>query len=156
MTERVGRKAARAGLIACFCCSFIFPGATLAAQERPLTKGELAKLYEGNTWIWNDGSGYFGPSGRFVAIAGKEGNKVQVDGSWTAQKNGRLCFSGVWRSKPKARGRFDQTCFLHKTKDGAILQKRLPNGEWYVFRSDKGSRSDQVLVIGDVTASAGH
>jgi len=155
MVRRLGRKAIHAAL---FFCVVLHPGNTsasgVAAQERALTRAELIKLYAGNSWLWNDGSGYFAPSGRFVAVAGPEGKQSRVDGSWKASRDGRLCFSGIWRTKPKTRGKYAETCFAHRKSKGAILQRRLPHGEWYVFRSDDGKSTDQKLVVGDVTARA--
>ena len=115
--------------------------------ERPLSKNEVADLFEGKSWLWSDGSGYFAPKGRFLALAGSGSNRGTLSGDWVISQDGKLCFSGVW--KAKSGSRFERTCFLHKTKDGHIYQQRLPNGEWYVFKHDPEKEGDQKLVAGD-------
>jgi len=125
------------------------PSDAASAEERPLTKREVTELYEGKSWLWSDGVGYFAPKGLFSAKAGSGKGHSTVKGDWIAQENGRLCFSGIW--KARSGQQFNRTCFLHKTKDGNIYQKRLPNGEWYVFRHDPQKEGDQKLVAGDET-----
>ena len=125
------------------------PGDTASAEERPLTRQEVTELYEGKSWLWSDGAGYFAPKGRFSGRAGSGKKQSAVKGDWIAYENGRLCFSGVW--KARSGQQYNRTCFLHKIKDGNIYQRRLPNGEWYIFRHDPQKEGDQKLAPGDET-----
>jgi hypothetical protein len=121
------------------------------ASERTLTKKEVVDLYEGKSWLWEKGPGvgFFATKGQFNAFSGEGKDRSTVAGSWEALDNGRLCFSGVWTTK--AWRRFARTCFAHKIKDGHIYQRRLPKGEWYIFRRDPEQEGDQRLVTGDQT-----
>jgi hypothetical protein len=124
-------------------------GEAAPTAERPLSRKEVAALYEGKSWLWSDGIGYFGPKGKFIASAGSGNNRVTVSGEWVASDGGKLCFAGTW--KAKSGRRFERICLLHKTKDGQVYQRRLPEGEWYVFRHDPEKAGDQKLVTGDRT-----
>jgi UDPglucose 6-dehydrogenase len=64
-----------------------------------------------------------------------------------ADENGRLCFAGVWEASSGLQ--FNRSCFRHMIKDGNIYQKRLPDGEWYIFRHDPPKEGDQKLIAGD-------
>jgi UDPglucose 6-dehydrogenase len=123
--------------------------AAAPAGERTLTKKEVVGLYEGKSWLWNSGVAFFAPKGQFTAFAGEGKNRNTVAGDWEALDDGRLCFAGVWTAKSGRR--FARTCFAHKLKDGHIYQRRLPKGEWYVFRHDPEQEEDQKLVTGDQT-----
>ena len=88
------------------------------------------------------------PGGQAIQLlTGK--TRSTVAGDWEALDDGRLCFAGVWTAKSGRR--FARTCFAHKLKDGHIYQRRLPKGEWYVFRHDPEQEGDQKLVTGDQT-----
>ncbi len=123
---------------------------TAPPGERALTKQELVELYSGKSWQWSDGIGYFSPKGQFGAFAGSGPDRTTVKGDWEAFNTGRLCFSGVWTGRSGRR--FARTCFLHRVKDGLIYQRRIPDGEWYVFRHNPEQDGDQKLVPGDRTA----
>lgn len=132
-------------------CGVLIAADGASANERALTKAEVTELYEGKSWLWSDGAGYFGSKGRFSATAGTGKKRSTVSGGdWVASGEGRLCFSGVW--KASSGRKFDRICFLHKIRDGHIYQKRLPKGEWYVFKHAEGKDGDQRLVPGDQTA----
>jgi hypothetical protein len=119
------------------------------ASERTPTKKEVVEIYEGKSWFWESGVAFFAPKGQFNAFAGEGKDRSTVSGSWEVLDDGRLCFSGVWTAKSWRK--FARTCFAHKIKDGQVLQRRLPKGEWYVFRHDPGKEGDQKLVVGDQT-----
>jgi UDPglucose 6-dehydrogenase len=119
------------------------------ASERALTKKEVVDLYEGKSWLWEKGVGFFATKSQFNAFSGEGKDRSTAAGSWEALDDGRLCFSGVWTTK--AWRRFARTCFAHKIKDGQIYQRRLPKGEWYIFRHDPEQEGDQKLVTGDQT-----
>ena len=119
------------------------------AGERALTKKEVVELYESKSWLWETGVAFFAPKGQFSAFAGESKDRSTVSGSWEVLDDGRLCFEGVWTAKSGRK--FARTCFAHKIKDGHIYQRRLPRGEWYVFRHDPEKEGDQKLVAGDQT-----
>jgi hypothetical protein len=118
-------------------------------KERSMTKNEVTDLYEGKSWLWEKGVGFFAPKGKFNAFAGDGKDRSTVAGNWEASGDGRLCFSGVWTAKTWRR--FARTCFAHKVKEGRVYQRRLPKGEWYIFRNDPLQEGDQKLVAGDQT-----
>jgi UDPglucose 6-dehydrogenase len=119
------------------------------AGERVLTKKEVVDLYESKSWFWDTGVAFFAPKGRFNAFSGKGKERSTVTGSWEVLEDGRLCFGGVWTAKTWRK--FARTCFAHKIKDGHIYQRRLPSGQWYIFRHEPGQEGDQKLVAGDQT-----
>jgi hypothetical protein len=119
------------------------------ASERALTKKEVINLYAGKSWLWEKGVGFFAAKGQFNAVTGEGNDRSTVSGDWEALDDGRLCFAGQWTAK--AWRRFVRTCFAHKMKDGQIYQRRLPRGEWFVFRHDPEQEGDQKLVAGDQT-----
>jgi len=108
---------------------------------KPLSQRALHSLYAGKTWFWKDGGGYFRRDGRFIAMSGKGRRLSRVMGGWGAYRNGKLCFSGTWRSG--SGDGFDSTCFLHKRVGRKIYQMRYPYGRWYVFRSAPTGKSDE-------------
>jgi hypothetical protein len=116
-------------------------------KERPLTKKEIVDLYEGKSWLWEKGVGFFAAKGQFNAFSGDGKDRSTVAGNWEALDDGRLCFSGVWTAKNWRR--FARTCFAHKIKDGHIYQRRLPQGQWYIFRHEPSQEGDQKIVAGD-------
>jgi hypothetical protein len=128
-----------------------YPNAQPASSsERALMKQEVIDLYAGKSWHWSDGVGYFAPKGQFSAFAGSGRDRTTVKGDWEVLDGGRLCFAGVWTGRS---GRsFAKICFLHKIRDGLIYQRRMPKGEWYVFKHDPEEEGDQKLVPGDQTA----
>ena len=65
------------------------------ANERAITKKELTYLYEGKSWYWSDGIGYFASKGQFSAFAGSGKDRTAVKGDWEVLDGGRLCFAGV-------------------------------------------------------------
>lgn len=149
-------KPAFAGL-ATICLALTVGGLSSAfgqesAAGRQMKKAEVEALYEGNTWMWSEGSGYFGPKGEFWAVSGDGNKQYRVNGSWNVSDRGRMCFAGTWRPKGKSRGKYEKTCFSHRVEDERILQKREPNGEWYTFRgASQAQGKDQVLVVGNLT-----
>ena len=119
------------------------------ATERNLTKKEILDLYEGKSWFWEKGIAFFAAKGQFSAFSEQGNDRSTVAGDWEALDDGGMCFSGVWTAKSWRR--FARTCFAHKIKDGQIYQRRLPKGEWYVFRHEPSQEGDQKLVPGDQT-----
>lgn len=126
-----------------------FAGPTDAfAKAKPLSIGELQTLYAGKTWFWGDGQAYFAPNGKFYAHSGKGSSASYVEGGWGAYKNGKICFSGTWRSA--AGNGFNSSCFFHQG-DGKTISQKNPIGDWYVFKHAKPKKGEEYskLVKGD-------
>jgi hypothetical protein len=129
--------------------------AARVTSPRPLTKAALRRMFRDRTWLWANGAAYFAPDGRFAAWAGRKAKASYAYGSWRIRPNGRLCFRANWVSRSGS-GRAE-SCFGHGSTSGDILQRKLPNGKWYVFKHRRTRANDEVrkLVIGDrVSAQA--
>lgn len=117
-----------------------------ALEPRSLTNGELYDIYANRTWIWEDGAGHFEVAGRrFTAFtkSGREGSYAY--GRWFLTNRGRVCFRATWFA---ADGNAEAvTCFEHKTDGNTISQRRLPDGEWYVFSHLPPKRGDEILKL---------
>jgi hypothetical protein len=115
----------------------------------PVTPAELAAIFGGKTWLWTDGAAYFAPGGRFVAWAGKDTAASFAKGTWSITPKGRVCFRANWVSRSGDGP--SQSCFGHALRAGDLLQRREPNGEWYVFKHREADPQDEFhkLVDGD-------
>ncbi len=135
-------------LLAVLAIGFISPTGALA-KAKPLPIEALQKVYAGKTWFWAEGSAYFAPNGKFYAHSGKGPTANYMEGGWGAYKNGKICFSGTWRSA--AGSGFDSSCFLHQGEGKTITQRRNPVGDWYVFKHAKPKKGEEYskLVKGD-------
>jgi Protein of unknown function (DUF995) len=158
----VGRKATV--ILGLFCLSGAgLPSAALAATVqksagtasknapgRPMSASELRGMYAGKTWIWSNGGGYMGPGGRFSAAIGKDrATASYARGTWQTNNQGVMCFAGAWRARAgKSQSR---SCFAHRVAGSAIYQRKLPSGEWYMFKQSPAQSSDEFskLVRGD-------
>jgi UDPglucose 6-dehydrogenase len=142
-------RTAFVAMLAVGCALGLMQAVGAPATERSLTKKEIVELYEGKSWFWEKGIAFFAAKGEFNAFSDEGKARSTVAGDWEALDDGRLCFSGVWRAKSWRR--FVRTCFAHKIKDGQIYQRRIPKGEWYIFRHEPPQEGDQKLVAGDQT-----
>ncbi len=115
----------------------------------PVAPAELVAIYGGKTWLWPDGAAYFAPGGGFVAWAGKEAAASFAKGTWRVTPKGRVCFRANWVSRSGEAA--SESCFGHAMQAGDLLQRREPNGEWYVFKHREADRRDEFhkLVDGD-------
>lgn len=104
-----------------------------ASGGRHLTIDELYRLYANHSWNWKDGAGYFQARKRlFLSTVSNGGDISFAEGQWFLTSWGRLCFQADWHA---ASGSSEAlTCFEHRTAGGNIYQRRLPDGDWYVFR----------------------
>jgi UDPglucose 6-dehydrogenase len=143
------KRAAFLATLAVGCALSLVQVGGARAAERSLTKKEIVDLYEGKSWFWEKGIAFFAAKGQFNAFSDEGGDRSTVAGDWEALDDGRMCFSGVWTAKSWRR--FARTCFTHKIKDGQIYQRRMPKGEWYIFRHEPSQEGDQKLVPGDQT-----
>jgi hypothetical protein len=111
-------------------------------KARPLTNSELHQIYNSRSWLWEAGAGHFSSKQRrFTAWSNEGGSPSYGIGQWFITGPGKLCFRATWHA---ANGTAPAlTCFSHREKDGFIYQRREPSGEWYVFKSNPASRSDE-------------
>jgi hypothetical protein len=130
------------------------PFAAAAAQKaptapklgRPLTTDELFQLYQGRTWIWKDGAGYFSPKQRqFTSWTGEGDSASYGEGKWLLTDAGKLCFRATWTSKSGNASAL--TCFSHRMSGSAVYQKREPNGDWYLFKHESVQATDEYAKV---------
>lgn len=113
-----------------------------AAANVP-TAFELQLLYSDRTWLWKDGAAYFGQTGRPLRAWTSAPDSASVaEGRWLVTNDGKMCMEVAWRSK-SYKGKQQRTCYGHRIKDGAIEQRKEPNGEWYSFKRAPEDPSDE-------------
>lgn len=117
-----------------------------AKETRLLTTDELYRIYSNRSWIWDDGAGYFQVAGRkFTAFTGSGRTGSYAEGRWFLTSEGRACFRATWFA---AAGNAPAlTCFEHRTDGSTISQRRLPDGEWYIFAHDPPQAGDEILKL---------
>lgn len=107
----------------------------LAQTAEPMTVNEIYNIYRNRSWLWKSGAGYFAiKERRFSAWGGSKAKPTYAEGRWFIPGQGsKVCFRAVWSyrggSKPNL------SCFSHRKNGAAILQRREPDGAWYVFRN---------------------
>ncbi|PKA45357.1 DUF995 domain-containing protein [Rhizobium sullae] len=120
---------------------------------RAMTPFEIYALYKNKSWQWDNGAGYMTDAGRqFSAWADGDKGKSWAEGRWVITATGGLCLNATWHS---GQGAFPaKTCFSHRIGNGAIYQKREPDGEWYVFRHAEAREDDEAhkLVSTDLVS----
>lgn len=143
ITRRALRYALAAGV------SVMFAGFAVAAPEvpnpnaKPLTAPQLLQLFGDKTWKWGEGGGYFDLDRRvFRARTVDASGESTAKGKWRITDTGKLCFRATWTT---AAGKSsDDTCFQHVlVGNGDIYQRKLPDGEWYVFKHAKADPADE-------------
>lgn len=126
-----------------------------AIQDAPLSPTELFMLYQGRTWLWATGGAYFSPQPRtFVAwVRAPEGDSY-AEGKWIITTDGQVCFKANWHSRQSVVPVL--TCFAHKRVDSTIYQRRLPKGDWYVFKSPRQGEAQEYsnFKLGDDATAA--
>jgi hypothetical protein len=75
-------------------------------------------LYADKTWFWEDGGGYFSPTGGFHAATGTGDKTNYATGFWWTTDAGAMCFDATWHTKKAAAGSAI-TCFDHRL-DGNV------------------------------------
>ena len=117
-----------------------------AARQVPLGASQVRALYSGKTWVWPKGAGYFSPNGSFRAWSkdSKLGTS-HARGRWSVQLGGQLCFTARWFYRTKDVK--SQDCFTHRYYRGAILQRKEPDGAWYIFKHKRVRRGDEYLKL---------
>lgn len=117
-----------------------------AARQVPLAAHEVRALYSGKTWVWRKGAGYFSPNGSFRAWS--KDSKLgmgHATGRWSVQLGGQLCFTARWFYR--SRDVKSQDCFTHRHFRGAILQRKEPDGAWYIFKHKRVRRGDEYTKL---------
>src|SRR5262245_57747377 len=142
-----------AGGFAAFHASAAETDAKAAEPGEPLTPFELLRLYQGRSWLWGDGAGYFSPEQRrFTAATGKGSTASSGEGRWFITDTGKLCFTATWVTKDGSTPA--RTCFSHRKQGDDVYQKREPDGEWYVFKHSPVRDTDEYAKfrVGDYVA----
>lgn len=107
----------------------------LPAGAKPLTPGELQKIYSGMTLSWRDGPGgwYFSPDGKLSALAK---GSVYAYGKWWLTKSGQVCVKATWRWKKASSARsVKNSCWAH-AKVGRTIWKES-DGKWYKWTGNE-------------------
>jgi hypothetical protein len=130
------------------------PAGGAAAEPVPLQPQEVRAMYSGNTWVWDEGAGYFAPNGTFQAwTRDGEYGLMHATGRWFVEIGGQLCYSARWFYQNTSST--SQDCFAHHVSNGSILQRDERNrGQWYVFgrRDAAGAVTARGLQSGNLVA----
>ena len=155
----------RLALVLCTLFGFVGASANLAISQqtdvanavkraKPVPTGQLFDLFVNRTWNWDDGGGFFQAAERkFVGWSGKGAEGNHASGVWYLPGRGRLCMRADWTGQY---GTFKEvTCFEHREDETQIYQRKLPDGEWYVFaeRDENGAFNNKSLVAGNRTTT---
>lgn len=136
--------------------SLAAPSEAAFRKAPPLPKGahmmtpfEAVKLYRGKTWLWSAGGGYFEPGTRFFAYSSEPGkNPTYAIGRWMALNDGSICMKAKWFSSD-GKGVPATSCFAHSVAGNVIYQWNASSADWYVFRADPPSTSDEFAKLKD-------
>lgn len=128
-------------------------GARKGIPAKTMAPREVARIYAGKTWKWEDGHAYFGSGGELTALSGR--NAIG-EGAWSAKGQGHLCINATWKSPDYGDVRKER-CWLHaKDETGVIWQtpvddvrqwsrfapeEYLINGNPYASRFNRQKRS---------------
>ena len=107
----------------------------------------VREMYEGKSWIWSDGAGYYSRDGKFIAWYGSDKKAGYAVGRWEVYRWGNMCMYARWYSPRGSRSK--KTCFRHRVNGDTILQKRHPRGKWYVFKGEELKRTDEINKLID-------
>jgi len=119
---------------------------SLPASAAPMSAPDVYQIYAGRTWTWPDGAAYFSRDRKFVAWSGTGDSSGYAEGRWLLTDMGRLCWEADWHGA--AWSKHETTCFSHRVADGAIYQRKDPNGAWYVFRHNPPAADDEFVKLG--------
>jgi hypothetical protein len=114
----------------------------LAQSAEPMSVYELYVMYQNKSWLWESGAGYFAnKERRFLAWSGSQASPTYAEGRWfIPEGGGKVCFKAVWYYREGSKSK--KSCFSHRKNGAAILQRREPDGDWYVFRSPASTAAD--------------
>jgi len=120
--------------------------ALAAADSRALTGSEMRDIFENRTWQWENGAGYFdGQTRAFTSWVGEGEAASFADGEWFLTDAGRMCFRATWYAADGSAAAL--TCFDHRGDGERIFQRRLPEGEWYLFAHAPLEEDDESLKL---------
>lgn len=120
--------------------------AAAAKQAHAVPAKELNSMYEGHTWRWKDGAAYFDSKDKaFKAWVGEGAKSSYADGTWSANDQGRLCFRATWYVTQGQKR--STTCLELRADDKNIYQRKLPDGDWYVFSHLPAVPEDEVQKL---------
>lgn len=118
----------------------------LPRHVEPLKLWDLRDIYVGRTWKWRSGGGRFEEDRhRFTAWSSENGVESYAEGRWSVNNDGVLCFKAVWTAADGSDTA--KTCFEHVRDRGTIYQRRLPDGEWYIFKTYRPKASDEIRKL---------
>jgi hypothetical protein len=122
-----------------------------AAEKGVLVSaGDVADIYQNQTWQWKDGAGYFKPQKRqFTAWSGTGKAAVYGEGVWFLKEDGTICFRAKWKSAKKSTTNY--SCFEHRRVGNTIYAKNTAKGDWYILTGgDKQAYQEiKMLKAGD-------
>lgn len=108
----------------------------------PMTAPELLLLYGDRTWQWGVGGGYFdGETRAFEGRSGGAEGESTARGRWRITDDGQMCIEAEWVTSTGSYP--DVTCFEHVLADGDIYQRKMPEGDWYVFKHANTEPDDE-------------
>ena len=115
-------------------------------KAKPVSASELSDLFGDRTWRWGAGGARFVAERRkLVAYSEEGGNSTVAEGHWEGTDSGLLCLVARWTTKASEASK--RTCFRHVRDRGTIFQRREPNGDWYVFRSNRPKPEDEFAKL---------
>lgn len=124
--------------------------AKMEIKPIPLSAYEVYSLYRNKTWQWPTGGARFTAHDRkLVAFVDDKGKRSFAEGSWYVSDLGMMCMQARWTAADGSGPA--RTCFGHSKIGDTIYQRRVPNGEWYVFKHAKPKPGDEYrkLVASD-------
>jgi hypothetical protein len=122
---------------------------------QPVDPGEIAHLFQGKTWKWPDGAGFFGDPRKFQAYTGEGRDGSFAAGRWLVTQRGTLCMQADWISLGSKKTVVD--CFEHVQVGNAILEHKAGSaGNWYPLITTPPQPGDEArnLVAGDQVSKA--
>ena len=124
------------------------------AGSSVMSAAELYVLYGDKTWQWQEGAGRMDSTDRrFRAWVESDKGKSWAEGRWLITDSGMMCIKADWHSGQEVFPA--RTCFAHRIDGGTIYQKKVPDGQWYVFRHAEGRDDDEAkkLVSADLVSA---
>ena len=126
------------------------PSSALPKGAQPVDPGEIVRLFQGKTWKWPDGAGFFGDGRKFQAYTGAGRDGSVATGRWFLTLRGTLCMQADWISLGAKKAVLD--CFEHARLGNAILEHKAGSErDWYPLITTPPRASDEArnLVAGD-------
>ncbi|RUX32886.1 DUF995 domain-containing protein [Mesorhizobium sp. M7A.F.Ca.US.011.01.1.1] len=108
----------------------------------------IYQMYQNRSWLWGrEGAGYFAVQRRqFSAWTSDKARKLGYgDGIWFIPGGGKLCFRAKWHGAGGDSNAL--SCFEHRQAGRILYQRRVPDGEWYVFRSSHRNLADAFMQL---------